>query len=272
MFDIVGQAPDWLASEVPWWRARQSLGGASGEFGILVSGGGMAGDDLLQGVDLVRRTGDGGRVLLDRVCLTVRGGDRVALVGESGSGKSLLLRALSRLDGVDEGVVLWREQPIEAAFVPSFRCRAMYFPQRAVLLEGTVEENLRRPFALQEHRLSEYDPERVLKLLGRCHRGETFLKQSSRELSGGEAQIVALVRGLQLQPDLLLLDEPTAALDAKTTHDIESLLIDWHAEAPQARAWVWVTHDSAQTRRVGNRILTMKHGQLVETSGADDPA
>lgn len=225
---------------------------------------------LLQARGLTRHEPRNDRLLLDQVELDVNGGDRIALEGPSGSGKSLLLRALSRLDPLDGGTVSWHETSISAMAVPRFRGHVMYFPQRAVLLEGTVESNLQRPFELQLHHNASYQRDLVLRYLARCQRGESFLAQRSRDLSGGEAQLVALIRGLQLCPDVLLLDEPTAALDSRTVRQIEQLLVDWFAEAPSERAWVWVTHDQTQASRIANRRLTIIQGRLHESHGTTE--
>jgi putative ABC transport system ATP-binding protein len=101
-------------------------------------------------------------------------------------------------------------------------------------------------------------------LLGKVDRDESFLRQRRDNLSGGEAQLVALVRALQLQPDVLLLDEPTAALDAESAAAAESLVLQWLAASPDERALVWSSHDAAQTDRVATRQLHMADGRLRE--------
>lgn len=98
--------------------------------------------------------------------------------------------------------------------------------------------------------------------------GETFLEKSARDLSGGEGQIVSLLRAIQLGPSILLLDEPTASLDAASVAAVESLVTRWQAEAPGGRATVWVSHDAEQARRVGQRQLRMNAGEL-QSGGRD---
>jgi putative ABC transport system ATP-binding protein len=82
-----------------------------------------------------------------------------------------------------------------------------------VLLEGTVEDNLRFPYSLKASRHLLFSLDKVRALLDRAGKGTGFLAKTAGDLSGGEAQVVSLIRTLQLDPDVLLLDEPTAALD-----------------------------------------------------------
>ena len=112
-----------------------------------------------------------------------------------------------------------------------------YLHQRAVLAEGTVEDNLRLPFTLAGNSELKFDRRRAIDALATLGRDETFLARSHSDLSGGEAQMVAFVRGLQLAPSVLLLDEPTSSLDAETAAAIERLVTGWFDEAPLARAW-----------------------------------
>ena len=102
----------------------------------------------------------------------------------------------------------------------------------------------------------------ILELLGRLGRARSFLANRVADLSGGEIQIVALLRAVQLDPSVLLLDEPTAALDGQTTTAVEQLLKDWVAESPDNRAMVWVTHDTDQAGRVAERTLCIQRGRL----------
>ena len=92
---------------------------------------------------------------------------------------------------------------------------------------------------------------------------DDFLDKRASELSGGEAQIAALIRVLQLAPDVLLLDEPTASLDPASAREIEALVDAWFAGNP-ARASIWVSHDPEQALRVGARQLTMARGRLAD--------
>jgi len=158
-------------------------------------------DVLLQAANLTRCRPDGDARLLDDVSLSVCAGEKLSVTGASGSGKTLLLRALALLDPPDAGRVCYQGQVVLRDGVPGFRRAAIYLHQRPALLEETVEAALRRPFSLSVHRRKRFDRGRILEWLGRLGRSESFLGQRVGELSGGETQIVALLRALQLDDD-----------------------------------------------------------------------
>jgi len=209
----------------------------------------------------VIRNKPGGGTLLDGVHLAIDAGDGVAVSGPSGAGKTLLLRALALLDPIDGGEVFWQGQPISCAATPGFRAQVIYLHQRPSLFEGSVEENLRVPFTLAEHRQRTFDRARVVGFLAQFGRDAEFLAKRDRDLSGGETQIVALVRAIQLEPTMLLLDEATSALDRDMVLVAERLVAEWRTAH---RAAVWVSHDAAQTERVAQRIIAIDHGRIRE--------
>ena len=217
---------------------------------------------------VARRDAARGQILLQPTDLTLDAGERVALTGPSGSGKSVLLRALALLDPLDGGHVLWRGRAVTRARIPGFRRHVAYLRQRAALLDGSVDDNVRYPYSLAVYRDAAFDAGRAQALFERAGRGADFLARDASELSGGEAQIVALVRVLQLDPDVLLLDEPTASLDPESARAIEALVSEWFERDRAARATVWVSHDPAQALRVGTRQLTMRAGVLSEAPHA----
>ena len=210
------------------------------------------------------RTLPGRHHLLRGINLRICGGDRVVITGPTGSGKSLLLRALALIDPIDSGEILWQGEPVTDRAVPEFRSRVIYLQQKPTLIEGTVAENLQMPFGLKVHQGRILDSDRVRGRLVELERGDDFLEQDVSHLSGGERQIVAVLRALALTPSLLLLDEPTAALDAVSAEQIEGTIQHWLDESAE-RACVWVTHNADQAARVGNREVRMKAGSL------DDP-
>ena len=233
-------------------------------------GGSRGGESVLEARDLSRR--DREKILLDSVDLSIRSGDRVSLSGPSGSGKSLLLRSLALLDPVDRGEVFFRGEPIPDEAVPAFRRRVVYLPQRPVLVEGTVEDNLRLGLDLgdgEERTASSPELGQAVRALGRS---SGFLEVGAGVLSGGEAQLVALARALLVDPEILLLDEPTASLDPEATERLESRIVDWYREGEVgdeiSRSYLWVTHDRAQSRRVGDRLFRLREGRLSREAPA----
>lgn len=223
---------------------------------------------LVEARGLTRRDAQRGQILLHPTDFALEAGQRVVLTGPSGSGKSVFLRALALLDPTDGGTLLWHGEPVGRARIPSYRRHIAYLRQRPALIDGTVEDNLRYPWSFAAYRGSAFDAARATSLLEAAGRGGDFLARDTSELSGGEAQIVALVRVLQLDPEALLLDEPTASLDPESARTVEALIAHWFAHERAARATVWVSHDPAQARRVGERHLTMRAGVLSEAADA----
>ena len=139
------------------------------------------------------------------------------------------------------------------------------------MLDGSVEDNLRYPFELRTYRDVHFDRARAASLAAQAGRGNDFLDKRASELSGGEAQIAALIRVQQLAPEVLLLDEPTASLDPESSHAIEGLVHAWFDADPGHHASVWVSHDPAQATRMSARHLTMRAGVLDETARSELP-
>ena len=182
---------------------------------------------------------------------------RLGLVGPSGSGKTLLLRSLAGLDPSDEGSIIFSGRSLWQWSLPEYRKTVLYLPQRPAVFEGTVEQNLKMLFKLASHRGRSYNRLRILQDLEALNRSDEFLERPATLLSGGESQILSLLRGMQLDPQILLLDEPTASLDADTTLRVERLLDRWLKAKPQ-RACIWTSHDPAQLDRVTTARLDIQ--------------
>ena len=226
----------------------------------------MSGDELLRAEGLRRRVGEA--VLLHAESLRVRAGDRIALVGPTGSGKTLLLRALAMLDGFDAGQILYRGRVVDDRDVPAYRSRVIYLHQQPWLGDGRVADALAEPFRLKSHEQRRPNRPNLLRRLAALGRDESFLARRCEELSGGESQLVALLRAMGLDPQVLLLDEPTAALDDGAAADVERLVEDWIRDSEADRAVVWVTHDRGQARRIANRRLEIRGGVVRESSAS----
>lgn len=216
-----------------------------------------------------RRDPRSGSWLIRAVDLAIGPGARLAIVGPSGAGKTVLLRALARLDPLDEGEIRWRGEAVRGDDVPPFRKQVVYLHQRPALFEGNVEANLRVPYSLHQYRDRRYDEARVLDLLKALGRDRAFLAKPHHDLSGGEAQVVALVRAVQLDPAVVLLDEATSSLDRQTARAAETLLEGWRAEGDGTRGLVWVTHDPEQALRVADRQVALRAGRLAAEAEAE---
>jgi putative ABC transport system ATP-binding protein len=216
-------------------------------------------------IDIGRRDPKTDSWLIRDVSFAVNPGDRLGILGSSGAGKTVLLRALAMLDPLDAGTIHWNGRLIRGDDVPAYRKQVIYLHQRPALFEGSVEDNLRYPFTLKTHDGKAFDRGRAIDFLASMGRDVAFLNKSSRDLSGGEAQIVAFARAIQLDPLVLLFDEPTTALDRPTALSLEAVIERWQAERPRERALVWVGHDREQTLRMTARTITLHAGHLVVT-------
>lgn len=202
-----------------------------------------------------------GKWLWRNLTFSLKPGSRLGLVGASGKGKTLLLRALAGLDPLDEGHILWPKEQQENCnlnpnLLPYYRSQAIYVHQQPSVFEGTVEENLQLVYSLNTHQNKTYDLGYLQTLLAQLSRSKDFLQKSAMNLSGGERQILSLIRALQLHPMILFLDEPTASLDPKTTEQVEELINNWIEENPD-RCCIWTSHDSQQMERVANDRLEL---------------
>ena len=214
---------------------------------------------LIQIENLTRKAADSGKTLLDDLSITIAAGDRVGLSGESGSGKTTLLRSLARLDPVHKGVFRFQGQPI--LDLPKFRRNVVYLHQRPAMVDGTVRENLQLPFSLSTSQQA-YNEEQIAHWLSAMDKPVAMLDQSVDTLSGGEQQIAALLRAVQVQPAVLLFDEPPASLDAVSTERFEQMVNLWFDSA-SAQALVWISHDSQQLARMTNRTIRVAGGRIV---------
>ncbi len=213
-----------------------------------------SGEPVLQADGLGRQVQ--GRWLWRGFDLTLAAGERLAVTGPSGSGKTLLLRSLAGLDLLDEGSVTFAGTPLLGWSMPRYRAQVAYLPQRPAMVEGTVATNLRLPFGLKAHRARSFPSAAVDALLERLGRGASFLDQSATDLSGGESQLVALMRVLLLEPAVLLLDEPSASLDEDVTAALEDVVRAW-LEAEPERAVIWTSHQRSQLERVAERRVAL---------------
>lgn len=201
---------------------------------------------------LSKRIGE--RLLWRNISFDLQPGQRLGMAGATGSGKSLLFRTLVLLDPLQEGSIKLLGRTPQAWTLPTYRSHVTYVPQRPVAFPGSVEANFRWPWRLRGHNEANYSHSRVVQWLSLLGKDSSFLSRNAQRLSGGEVQLMAVLRSLQLNPIILLLDEPTASLDGSTAERLEDLLKGWQSEGD--RALVVSSHDPAQLER-------FTHHQLV---------
>src|SRR5437764_8785314 len=200
----------------------------------------------------------GGRVILSALTVELQEG-MTALVGPSGAGKSTLLRLLNRLADPDSGTVQYRGRDVRDYDVRELRREVALVPQLPALLPGSVAENVRYGPRLCGRGC---ELESALTLAGLNGK---FAERSARQLSVGEQQRVMLARALALEPNVLLLDEPTAALDERSRDAVERTLLRLRSELELS--YVLVTHDLAQAERLADWVLRLELGGTAAGKG-----
>lgn len=213
--------------------------------------------------DLRKAYDDSFTLSLERLDITR--GEVFGLLGPTGAGKSTLLRLVAGLESPTAGDVRFENSSMRPDRLPlTVRRRITLVFQQPLLLSGTVRANVNYGLQLRGRppRTSE-KVDRLLKRLGL----DRLASQSARTLSGGQTQLVALARALVIDPDVLVLDEPTSHLDPAHVALVEQLVAEDHAE--RGTTVVWATHNLFQARRVTDRVGLLLNGQLVEVAETD---
>jgi tungstate transport system ATP-binding protein len=214
--------------------------------------------------DVLVRYGATTALTLDELDLPA--GVMLAVIGPNGSGKSTLLRVIGLLQRPNSGTVLFRGQNAFAGNTLLLRRRVATVFQEPLLLNATVQENaalgLRLRGASKREIALRLEP--WLERLGIAH----LRDRSAHTLSGGEAQRTSLARALSLQPEILLLDEPFAALDPVSR---ESLLRDFQPIIQSTGiTTVFVTHDRDEAFSLGSRVAILHRGRLLQIGARDE--
>jgi thiol reductant ABC exporter CydC subunit len=237
---------------------------------VVPAPGAVAPPRVLEARDLCFTYPGESRLALDGVSLRLEPGRRLAVVGPSGSGKSTLVHLLLRFWDVPPGTLLLDGG--DARAWPSDRVRASFAfaAQRAHLFTGTLGENLAlaAPRAGDQELLTALDAVRLGDLVARLPQGlGTWIGEQGHRLSGGERQRLALARALLRDAPFLLLDEPTAHLDAVTEREVMREIV----RAGEGRATLLVTHRLVSLESF-DEVLVLEGGRVVERGRATDLA
>jgi ABC-type sugar transport system ATPase subunit len=207
----------------------------------------------------IRKSFAKGVPILSELNLAVAEGERLAVVGPSGAGKTTLLRLLAGFEKADAGKIFIGEREVTNV-PPEQRDVAFVFQNHALYPHLTVEENLGFPLKLRGVERAEI-AKRVTEM-AELLRLEQFLKRRPGELSGGEAQRVALGRALIRQPAALLMDEPLSSLPPDLRLQLRHELVKLHSEQP--RPLLYVTHDHEDALALGQRVAVLHEGRFQQ--------
>jgi len=200
-----------------------------------------------------------GKQILGPVDLTLGVSGVTMLIGPNGAGKTTLLRLIHGLQRQSAGAQDWAV-PVEDA-----RAAQAFIFQHPTLMRRSVLDNIAYPLRLRGVSRKQARAQ-ADHWAGRCGVGD-HLDQPASSLSGGERQKLALARALIRAPEMLILDEPTAHLDGRSTREVEAILLD--AVARDTRL-LMATHDMGQARRLGTEVVFLHNGTVVETGPASE--
>src|SRR3989454_12573005 len=213
--------------------------------------------------DVSKRFGE--FVALDDVSLTIESGSLTALLGPSGSGKSTLLRVIAGLERPDEGSV-WIGGQDATGVAPQRRGVGFVFQHYAPFKHMTVADNV--AFGLTVRRRPKQEiRDRVHELLELVQL-EGLGKRYPAQLSGGQRQRMALARALAVEPEVLLLDEPFGALDARVRQELREWLRRLHDEVHVTT--VFVTHDQEEAMQIADEIVLVNRGRIEQVGTGRD--
>jgi peptide/nickel transport system ATP-binding protein len=218
-------------------------------------------------IDAVSADYPGKPKVIDDVSLEVRKGDTLAVVGESGSGKSTLARVVTGLLPRVAGDVRFNGTSLSPRLKDRTkdqlrRVQMIYqMPDVALNPQHTLLETIGRPVAFYFNRSRQEVRARVVELLRQMDLPESFITRKTSELSGGQKQRVSIARALAAEPDLIICDEVTSALDQLVGEEILRLLKKLQDDL--GVAYLFITHDLGTVKRIANKVAVMLKGKIV---------
>lgn len=220
---------------------------------------------LLEIKNLVKNYAD--RTVLKGINLSVEQGEVVVILGPSGCGKSTLLRCINGLEPIQSGELLLSQQQLgtDIRWVEARQHIGMVFQSYELFSHMTVIENiLLGPLKVQKRQRAEVEQQAdlLLKRIGLYERKNAY----PRELSGGQKQRIAIVRALCMNPDIMLFDEVTAALDPEMVREVLDVILEL---AKEGMTMLIVSHEMAFARQVADRIIFMDQGNIIEQSAPE---
>ncbi len=181
-----------------------------------------------------------------------------SIVGQSGSGKTTLLRLLNKLISCDSGEIFYNNEPLSTIDSVELRRDIVMLPQSPAIFNGSIKDNLLIGLKFSEKSpISDdklYDILKIVKL-------QKELGQDAEKLSGGEKQRIALGRVMLMKPEVLLLDEPSSALDEETEHMIIEALVNYTKE--NNKTLIMVTHSKKVASRFSDEIIEIKKNTMI---------
>jgi peptide/nickel transport system ATP-binding protein len=235
--------------------------------GSPLADGAVAADIPILAIDHVSADYPGKPKVIDNVSLEVGKGDTVAVVGESGSGKSTLARVVTGLLPRTAGDVRFNGSSLsprlkDRAKDQLRRVQMIYqMPDVALNPQHTLLETIGRPVAFYFNRSGREVRTRVAELLSQMDLPESFITRKTSELSGGQKQRVSIARALAAEPDLIICDEVTSALDQLVGEEILRLLKKLQDDL--GVAYLFITHDLGTVKRIANKVAVMLKGKMV---------
>ncbi|GKS82160.1 ABC transporter ATP-binding protein [Ligilactobacillus pabuli] len=205
----------------------------------------------------------GQQQILHNISLQIDQGEVVTIAGPSGSGKSTLVKLLASLLTPTAGQIWYQGRDITQEEPVAYRRKVSYAMQQPTLFGKTVRENLQFPYELRQ---LDFDEQRALAGLQAVGLTAVYLDREVKNLSGGERQRVALLRNILILPEVLIMDEVTAGLDANNREIIAQLVAQLQQEGVTI---IIVTHDEQEIARA-SRLVEIKQGQIMTGGQASE--